>query len=201
MSLEQTVTVFPRDPRHRLVGAHLGAFLDRVVERIAAVGDGARARVRAGRFEGEVETLPDLLDTIDAARAQANGREDLEVRLSGDARPAFARYTAAARVEAELCAFVRPRLLLDARPCVGCGWPLDYDGTRRAAACNRRGCGEELAHERELATCWWLRLIGVGAEGVGERFVEEERRLEGSPFFDALEGAARTPLFEWHAWS
>ncbi len=201
MSLEQTVTIFPRDPHHRLVGEHLGVFLDRVCERVVALGDGARARVRAGRFDEEVETLPDLLDTIDAARAQSRGREDLEVRLWGDARPAFARFTASPHVEAKLCAFVRPRPLVDARRCVGCGWPLDFDGTRRAAVCSRAGCGEELAQEGELITCWWLRLFGLGADGLGERFVEEERRLEGTPFFEALQGAARVPLFEWQAWS
>jgi hypothetical protein len=201
VSLEQTVTVFPREPQHRLVGPHLASFLDRVVERIVALGDGARARIRAGRFEGDVETLPDLLDTIDAARVQSLGREDLEVRLWGDARAPFARFTASPRVDVTLSAFVQPQLLLEARRCVGCGWPLDYDGIRGAAACNRKGCGEELAQEGELAACWSLRLCGMGADGLGERFVEEERRLEGSPFFEALEGAARTRLFEWQSWA
>lgn len=196
--LESLVTVFPRDPRHRLVGPDLALFLDRVVERLVAVGEGALTRVRAGRFDCEAESLPDLLDTIEAAREQARGREDLEVRLHGEARPDFSKFLGATRVEMKFCAFVEPKLLLDAHPCAACGWPLDYDGVSRVSTCGQ--CGESEPRPDELHTCWWLRLFGTGADGIGERFVVESRRLTGSPFFESLEAAARTRLYEWHCW-
>jgi hypothetical protein len=48
--------------------------------------------------------------------------------------------------------------------------------------------------------CWWLQLLGEGPQGVGERVVDEERRLAESVPFGALEGAARTRLLEHQEW-
>jgi len=200
MGVASTVTIFPRDPDHRLVQDDLAAFLDRVAERLVALGHGAAARVRAGRFEAEVYDLLDLLDTVNAARERSQGREDLEIRLHGDVHDGLAKYLGTPRAEAKFQAFVRPRVLLDARLCGGCGWPLDWDGYARTATCSRPSCGEGEPRRGELRTCWWLRFFGSGPEGIGERFVEESRRFEGSRFFESLEGVSRTPLFEWHAW-
>ena len=196
--LEQIVTVFPQDPAFRLVGGDLALFLDRVSERMVALGEGALARVRAGRFDAEVGTLPDLLDTLDAARIQAKGREDLEVRLWGEPRDAFGKFLGATHLEVKFQAFVQPHLLLDAHPCDECGWPLDYDGVSGETACGR--CGGETGKPTEVHSCWWLRLFGDGSDGIGERFVLESRRLAKSPFFESLSAAARTPLYEWQTW-
>ncbi|MGE0712882.1 MAG: hypothetical protein AB7N76_14180 [Planctomycetota bacterium] len=48
--------------------------------------------------------------------------------------------------------------------------------------------------------CWWLQLRGQGERGVGERVVEEGRRLEGTDFAEALAGAARVSLAELQEW-
>lgn len=202
MGLRSSVTVFPADPDHRLVGADLAAFLDRVSERFIALGEGAEASVRAGKFRKDARNVRDLMAAIDEARAQARGRADLEVRVRGEVRDAFSKFLGANHLKAEFHAFVEPRLLRAARRCAGCGWPLDNDAPSGQAACGRRGCGEARAagapDAAEVRACWMLRFVGEGAAGIGERFVDEGRRLEGSPFFESLEGIARAPLLEWH---
>lgn len=201
MGLRSFVTLFPTDPDHRLVGADLAAFLDRVSERLVALGDGAEATIRAGKFREQARNVRDLVAAIDAARVKARGREDLEVRIEGEARDPFSKFLGATRVAAEFRAFVKPYRLEAARRCAGCGWPLDHDGHTGEVSCNRRGCGEGVPGEGDLRTCWMLRFVGDGADGIGERFVEEARRMEGSPFFESMEGVARAPLYEWHAWA
>jgi hypothetical protein len=201
MSLQATVTLFPSDPTHRLVGPDLASFLDRVSERLIALGDGAVARVRAGKFSAEARNVRDLVAAIDAARAAARGRADLEVRLQGEVRDSFSKFLGANHLEAELRAFVHPLLLRDAQRCSGCGWPLDLDAHTGQVSCRRRGCGEGEPADGDLQACWLLRFKGQGADGIGERFVEEGRRLEGSPFFESLEGISRANLLEWHTWS
>lgn len=200
MSLSETVSIFPQSRDHRLVGADLATFLDRLTERMVALGDGAQARVRAGTFEAHPQNLPALLQTIDAAREDAQGQHDLELRLWGDARDRFSRFLGTHSVEVTFQAFVHPQVI-KANLCAACGWPLDYDGTRKATTCNRIGCGDEVSSGQALAACWRVQLLGNGSDGIGERFVLEGRRLEGTPFFEALEGAARARLFEWQAWS
>ena len=195
------MTIFPQDSTHRLVGPDLATFFERVSERVIALGSGAYARVRAGRYEDQVRNLPDLVDTIDAARAISQGREDLEVRLWGDTTDSFGRFLGARTLECKFFAFVSPHTLLDAHLCLACGWPRDYDGTRKDSGCVRPGCEDDVASDEELRSCWSFRLYGVGPDGIGERFVEEGRRLRGTPFFEALEGACRARLFEWQAWS
>jgi hypothetical protein len=209
VGLESTVTVFPRDGQHRLVGPDLASFLDRLAERVVALGSGARARVRAGRFDAEVDTIQDLTDTVEAARSQAQGREDLELRLWGPPQASFGKFLGARHLEIKFCAWVQPHLLLDAQLCPACRWPLDLEGYSEdmKLTCGRPGCpneGEFTSHttvKEELRACWWLRLFGSGSEGIGERFVEEDRRLEGSSFFEMLEGCSRTRLLEWHTWA
>ena len=49
-----------------------------------------------------------------------------------------------------------------------------------------------------LQACWRLTFEADGLKGLGERFVNESRRLSGSTFFTMLEGTARTALYEWH---
>ncbi|MCO5172177.1 MAG: hypothetical protein M9894_38260 [Planctomycetes bacterium] len=200
MSLRSSVTLFPADPEHRLVGADLAAFLDRVSERLIALGDGAEATVRAGKFRRSARNVRDLVAAIDAARREARGKADLEVRLRGDVRDPFSKYLGANALEAEFRAFVKPHALAAARRCGGCGWPLDVDAHTGQASCARRGCGDGEPGDGGLRACWMLRFVGQGADGIGERFVEEARRLEGSPFFESLEGIARANLLEWHAW-
>lgn len=201
MGLRSSVTLFPTDPDHRLIGSDLSAFLDRVSERLIALGDGAEASVRAGKFRREARNVRDLVAAIDAARAEARGRSDLEVRLRGEVRDPFSKFLGANRLSAEFHAFVKPQVLKAARRCSGCGWPLDHDAHTGEVSCNRRGCGEGAVSDGDVRACWMLRFVGEGADGIGERFVEEGRRLEGSPFFESLEGIARAPLHEWHAWT
>lgn len=201
VGLESVVTLFPQDPRHRLVGDDLSAFLDRLTERIVALGSGATARLKAGRFEAEAHTLLDLLESLAAAREQARGREDLSIRIEGEPTDEFAKFIGRGRVSLEFQAWVAPRALREARPCAGCGWPLDFDGFSSQLSCGRRDCGDGEPLEKELECCWSLSFLGDGPDGIGERFVEESRRLEGSSFFEALEGIGRARLFEWHSWS
>lgn len=199
-SLRSSVTLFPSDPEHRLVGPDLAAFLDRVSERLIALGDGAEAKVRAGKFHEDARNVRDLVGALDHARSTAKGKSDLEVRIRGEVRDQFSKFLGASRLEAEFRAFVKPHLLKAARRCAGCGWPLDFDGHTGQVSCTRRGCGEGEPGQGDLRACWTLRLIGNGADGIGERFVEESRRIEGSPFFESLEGIARAALYEWHSW-
>ena len=199
MAPQSSVTLFPADPQHRLVGADLAAFLDRVSERFIALGDGAEATVKAGKFKRDARNVRDLVAAIDAARLGSKGRDDLEIQLRGEVRDHFSKFLGANLLQAEFKAFVKPSLLRAARRCAGCGWPLDHDAKKDSARCRRRGCGEGQPGPADLRACWMLRFVGEGAEGIGERFVEEQRRIEGSPFFESLEGIARAPLFEWHA--
>lgn len=201
MGLEATVTVFPRDPAHRLVGPDLAAFVDRLSERLIALGDGAEAEVRAGRFRGRARSTTELLGVIDAARAAARGREDLVVRLRGPLRDAFSKFLGALVGDLELRCYVRPHELPRARLCRGCGWPLDHDATSGQDDCTRPSCRDATPAPGALRACWTLSLRGEGPDGVGERFVDEERRLEASPFFESLEGCARAALLERHAWA
>jgi hypothetical protein len=201
MGLRSSVTLFPTDPEHRLIGVDLAAFLDRVSERLIALGDGAEASVRAGKFRRDARNVRDLVAAIDAARSEGRGRADLEVRLRGEVRDHFSKFLGANRLTAEFHAFVKPHVLKAARRCAACGWPLDHDGHTAEVSCNRPGCGEGAPSEGDLRACWMLRFVGEGADGIGERFVEEARRLEGSSFFESLEGVARAPLYEWHDWS
>jgi hypothetical protein len=199
MGLESSVTLFPADPAHRLVGHDLALFLDRVAERLIALGEGAEATVRAGKFSAKARTVKDLLEAIDAARAASKGKQDLEVRIVGDLRDAFSKYLGASSIQVAFHAFVMPQTLEAAKLCGSCGRPLDWDGYAGQTSC---GCEEEVeARPDELRCCWLLRFQGEGPDGIGERFVEEDRRLEGSPFFESLEGAARTKLLEWHSWA
>jgi hypothetical protein len=200
MGLESAVMIFPQDPAHRLVQDDLAAFLDRLAERLVALGSGATARLRAGRYEAEARSLLDLLESVDHARTQARGREDLRIRIDGLAQDRLAKFLGTPRVTLEFRAFVRPHVLLDACLCSGCGWPLDFDGPSGMTSCGRRVCGEGDPVEGELKTCWWLQFIGDGPDGIGERLVEEGRRFEGSPFLESLAGISRTSLFEWHTW-
>ena len=203
MGLESAVTLFPRDPAHTLAGTDLALFLDRVAERLIALNDGAKARIRAGRFDAEATTLTDLLDMTRAALEQARGREDLEVRLWGPPRDAFGRYLGTRHLELKLNTFVQPHPLTDARLCACTPpRPLDFHGYNKEYVCSRGDCEEAGDPEAgELHTSWWLRVFGSGPDGIGERFVEEGRRIEGSPFFESLEGVSRARLFEWHTWS
>jgi hypothetical protein len=188
------VVIFPRDTGHRLVGDHLAAFLDRVGERIVALGAGAGARVEAGSFVADVWTHLDLVEAIDAARAAGAGREDLRVTYSGDARDGFARFVGARRVDAVFHAYVLPATVERARPCAACGAPMEGRPARARCA---GGCGAGAGKGR-FAPCWRLDLEGRPGPGLGPRFVDEGRRLTGTPFLEALAGTARTPLFEWH---
>lgn len=200
MGLDSSVTLFPKDPAHRLVGFDLAMFLDRVGERLVTLGDGAVARVAAGRFVREgLRSTADLVRAIDAARVDARGKADLEVRIAGDARDDFSKFLGAGRVDLSLRAFVRPQPLHGARLCGTCEWPVDTQAYE-VTTCGRPVKGECDPIDGDLHACWWLRLHGEGSDGIGERFVEEHRRLAGSPFFESLEGCARTPLHEWHAW-
>lgn len=199
MPRQHTVTIFPRDPQHRLVGPDLATFLDRVSERMAALGDGALGEVRAGTFHAHPHHLPALLEHIDAARAATRGRHDLSVRLRGDARERFYRYLGERSLDLSFEAFVLPRAVEGATLCGACSHPLDLDGA--ATACGRRACGAASPGDDDLHACWWLELRGDAPTGIGERFVRERRRLEGTPFFEALQGAARSRLVEWHRWS
>jgi hypothetical protein len=201
MGLQSSVTIFPKDPDHRLVGTDLAAFLDRVSERMIALGDGAEATIKAGKYREEVRNVRDLVAAIDRARGEGKGKADLEVRLRGEVRDQFGKFLGAHRLEAEFRAFVKPHLLKAARRCAGCGWPLDLDAHTGQSSCSRRGCGEGEPGAADLKACWMLRFLGAGADGIGERFVEESRRIEESPFFESLEGIARANLFEWHAWA
>lgn len=195
------MTIFPQDPRHRLVGDDLASFLDRVTERIAALGSGATGHLKAGRFEAEAHTLLDLLEALTAARTHARGREDLEIRIEGEASDEFARFVGRPRVDLRFRAWVEPHTHRDARPCAGCGWPLDFDAFSAQLSCGRKECGDGEPLARELISCWSLSFLGDGPDGIGERFVEESRRFEGSSFFESLEGIGRGRLYEWHAWS
>lgn len=199
MGLPSSVTLFPADPQHRLVGPDLAAFLDRVSERFIALGDGAEATVRAGKFKRDARNVRDLVAAIDAARRGAKGREDLAVELKGEVRDHFSKFLGANQLQVEFRAFVKPSALRAARRCTGCGWPLDHDAKTGESSCRRRECGEGRPGPADLRACWMLRFVGDGAAGIGERFVEEARRIEGSPFFESLEGIARAPLYEWHA--
>ena len=201
MGLESAVMIFPQDPAHRLVQADLAAFLDRLAERLVALGSGATAYLRAGRYESEARSLTDLLASVDRARQLAKGREDLRIRIEGLAHARLARFLGTPRVTLEFRAFVHPHLLLEAKLCSGCGWPLDHDASSTMRSCGRGSCGDgDPNGAEELRTCWWLQLLGDGPDGIGERFVEESRRFEGSPFLESLRGISRTPLYEWHTW-
>jgi hypothetical protein len=199
MGLESSVTLFPADPAHRLVGPDLALFLDRVAERLISLGEGAEAQVTAGRFSAKARTVRDLLEALDAARASAKGKHDLEVRISGDLRDGFSKYLGTSSLTLALQAFVEPRLLAQAKLCGSCQRVLDWDGYAGQTSCSCEEETDPLA--TELRCCWLLRLQGTGPDGIGERFVEEDRRLEGSPFYESLEGAARVKLLEWHAWA
>lgn len=48
--------------------------------------------------------------------------------------------------------------------------------------------------------CWRLELRGPGPAGVGERLVDERKAIRETPFFEALEGAARSSLVEHQEW-
>lgn len=48
--------------------------------------------------------------------------------------------------------------------------------------------------------CWRLELRGPAPGGVGERLVDERKAIRESPFFEALEGAARCGLIEHQEW-
>lgn len=184
----------------------MGAFLDRLAEHVIALGEGAGARVRAGRFESEAHTVRDLLETVDAARTSAQGREDLEIRMFGEPRDRLAKFLGTLRIELEFRAFVHPEPLHEARLCATCRrlcttceLPQFVGDTQRTVdACP--ACQHSETEPRELNTCWWLRFFGHGPDGIGERFVEESRTLYGSRFFEALQGISRIPLYEWHTW-
>lgn len=199
MGLESSVTIFPRDPNHRLVTFDLASFLDRVSERLVALGDGASARVKAGKFEAEVRSVAELVEAIERARKASKGKADLEVRLRGDLREDFAKYLGASQADVSFRAFVRPQALDGAKLCGASGWPVDAQD-HEVGSCGRHATGDCDPVDGDLRACWWLRLHGEGSDGIGERFVEEHRRLAGSAFFESLEGTARTPLLEWHAW-
>jgi hypothetical protein len=199
MGLESSVTLFPSDPKHRLVGPDLALFLDRVAERLIALGEGAEAQVVAGKFSAKARTVKDLLEAIEAARAAAKGKHDLEVRISGDLRDGFSKYLGTSSLQLVFQAFVEPRDLSPAKLCASCRRVLDWDGYAGQASCS---CEDETEALPGSLRCFWLlRMTGAGPDGIGERFVEEDRRLEGSPFYESLEGAARMKLLEWHAWS
>jgi len=183
-----------------MVQEDLAAFLDRLAERMVALGSGARAQLRAGRYESEARSLRDLLESVDRARDQARGREDLRIRIEGLAQEGLARFLGTPRVVLEFRAFVHPHVLLDASLCSGCGWPLDYDGPSGMTSCGRAVCGDGDPAAGELRTCWWLQFVGDGPDGIGERLVEESRRFEDSSFLESLTGISRTALFEWHSW-
>lgn len=189
------VTLFPQDSTHRLVARDLSAFFDRLSERVIALGDGATAKVRAGSYEANAETFLELVLAIDAAREAGRGRVDLKVELAGDVRDEFARFIGSRTCKATFEAFVLPKTLKGAKRCAGCGWPLETEGKRLSCP---SGCKPKATRDT-LAACWWLRLSGMRRGGLGERFAREGRRLRGSPFFEALQGTARTPLYEWHA--
>jgi hypothetical protein len=196
MGLHSSVTLFPRDPAHRLVGFDLAALVDRVGERLVALGDGAEARVTAGRYSREgLRSVVDVVAAIDEARVAGRGKADLELRIVGDARDDFGKFLGASTIDVSLRAFVGPQLLAGARLCAGCGWVVG--DAEEPCGC---GTSERETGDAELSACWWLQLHGRGSDGIGERFVEERRRLAGSPFFESLEGSARTRLLEWHSW-
>ena len=142
MGLESAVMIFPQDPAHRLVQADLAAFLDRLAERLVALGSGATAYLRAGRYESEARSLTDLLASVDRARQLAKGREDLRIRIEGLAHARLARFLGTPRVTLEFRAFVHPHLLLEAKLCSGCGWPLDHDASSTMRSCGRGSCGD-----------------------------------------------------------
>ncbi|RMG08895.1 MAG: hypothetical protein D6731_20910 [Planctomycetota bacterium] len=160
------VLVYPRDPAHRLVGPELVVFLDRLCERIVALGDGATARLKAGPCRAEAETLLELTQAIDEARVRCRGREDLELRIAGDARPAFARFTGGRTLEAVFAATVRPRPVDGGA--LAC-WTLRLRGPD-----GRRELGDRFQRERRrLGDGPFLEALAGSA-----RTVLEERHLK-----------------------
>lgn len=194
MELSQ-VTVFPQDPSHRLVAQDLATFFDRLTERVIALGAGASAEVIAGDYRMRAYTYAELVTALDEARSECAGQHDLDVRLWGDVRDDYARFVGSRTGVAHFRAFVQPKEI-GAQLCSGCALPLN--GRDVPLTCFT-GCANATPAKTPLLACWTLTLSGEGANGLGDRFHGEGRRLKGSPYLATFQGTARTPLHEWHS--
>jgi hypothetical protein len=189
------VTVFPKDPSHRLVGQNLSTFFDRLSERVIALGAGATAEVIAGDYRMRAYTHTELVTALDEARTECAGRHDLDVRLWGDVRDDYARFVGSRTGVAQFKAFVQPTEI-GARLCGSCDTTLNGSGD--ALACSA-GCADATPTPALLLTCWTLTLSGEGTNGLGGRFHDEGRRLSESLYLTTFQGTAGTPLHEWHS--